>query len=360
LIGVNPPPHCQSILDIMPGRSREESWWSQRRDLQTLLQKFSRSAASDPRDNIYALLGLSSDACDNDLLRADYSKPVRTVINDAALFLLRCPELYDTDFLSGYNMPQFLRCVSALGSVALAWAQNTANEPLKSILIARDDLDVNWKDAGGVTLLLTAIRKRDKRTINLLLQRDGIDVNLKDEDGISPLIASVRAQQEDIVKLLLSHHDIDVNSRDTTEKTPLMLATENHEPVVVKSLLGCDGIDVNSKDSNGDTALHLAADFRVSAKNYTSIEFRSKEMAQNTEVARLILGCKDINVGMKNKMEETPLMLAVKNWNMEVVELLDVNSKNKYRRTALLTAVQKSVKSVRVFWRTVIQISGWK
>jgi len=125
-----------------------------------------------------------------------------------------------------------------------------------------------------------------------------------------------------------------------------MLATENREPVVVKSLLGCDGIDVNSKDSNGDTALHLAADFRVSANNYTSIEFRSKEMAQNTEVARLILGCKDINVGMKNKMEETPLMLAVRNSNTEVVKLLverddvDVNSKNRYGETALLIAVR--------------------
>ncbi|KAH8781826.1 heterokaryon incompatibility protein-domain-containing protein, partial [Hyaloscypha finlandica] len=90
LIGVAPPPHCQSILDIMPGPLREESWWSQNQDLRTLLLKFGKTAASDPRDNIYALIGLSSDACDSDLLRADYSKSVQEVIQDVVLFLLRC------------------------------------------------------------------------------------------------------------------------------------------------------------------------------------------------------------------------------------------------------------------------------
>lgn len=59
LMGITPDPHCQSILDIMPGRSREESRWSKRRDLHTLLVKFGKSNASDPRDNIYTLLGLS-------------------------------------------------------------------------------------------------------------------------------------------------------------------------------------------------------------------------------------------------------------------------------------------------------------
>jgi hypothetical protein len=249
----------------MPGRSREESWWSQKRDLQTLLQKFGRSAASDPRDNIYALLGLSSDACDSDLLLADYSKPVRTVIKDAAVFLLHCPELYYTDFLSDYAMSQFLDCVSVLSNMALAWAQNNVNQGLTKKLLARDDIDVNWKDAGGETPLLIAIKKYDRCIVNLEIQRE-IDTYWKDKDGISPLMrtAAMITQAEAIVKLLLSHHAIDVNSRDKSEKTPLMLATENREPVVVKSLLGCDGIDVNSKDSNGNTALHLAAGFRVS------------------------------------------------------------------------------------------------
>lgn len=37
LLMVTPNTHCQAVLDIMPGSSRLESWWSQRRDLYTLL-----------------------------------------------------------------------------------------------------------------------------------------------------------------------------------------------------------------------------------------------------------------------------------------------------------------------------------
>ncbi|OCK90799.1 uncharacterized protein K441DRAFT_731328 [Cenococcum geophilum 1.58] len=72
----DPELHCQAVLDIMPGQSRKDSWWSQKRDLYTLLVKFNGSEASDQRDIIYALLGISSNAHNNDSLRADYTKKV--------------------------------------------------------------------------------------------------------------------------------------------------------------------------------------------------------------------------------------------------------------------------------------------
>jgi hypothetical protein len=105
LMKVTTAPHLQAILDIMPGRSREDSWWSQKRDLRTLLVKFGESNASDPRDNIYALLGLSSDACDSDLLRVDYSKAVHDVTGDAVSFLIRSAALRHSNFLSEFTMP---------------------------------------------------------------------------------------------------------------------------------------------------------------------------------------------------------------------------------------------------------------
>lgn len=50
--------HTQAILDIMPGPLRQHSWYSEEHDLRTLLLKFRRSKASDPRDAVYALLGM--------------------------------------------------------------------------------------------------------------------------------------------------------------------------------------------------------------------------------------------------------------------------------------------------------------
>jgi hypothetical protein len=48
LVGVTPDPHCQAVLDIMPGYLRSYSWWNFGRDLYTLLLRFRESQASDP------------------------------------------------------------------------------------------------------------------------------------------------------------------------------------------------------------------------------------------------------------------------------------------------------------------------
>jgi hypothetical protein len=87
LLNLRPKPHCQAVLDIMPGWSRENSWWSTKRDLRALLYKFRASEASDPRDKIYALLGMCSDCNDPRGLRADYTKALPQVVHDATVFM---------------------------------------------------------------------------------------------------------------------------------------------------------------------------------------------------------------------------------------------------------------------------------
>ncbi|KAK5653683.1 hypothetical protein OQA88_8713 [Cercophora sp. LCS_1] len=88
ILGVVPGGNAQAILDVMPGRARKQSWWSDKRDLGTLLSKFRNSEATDPRDNVYALLGISSDACDIDVFRPDYEIPLGQVIQYTIAFLL--------------------------------------------------------------------------------------------------------------------------------------------------------------------------------------------------------------------------------------------------------------------------------
>jgi hypothetical protein len=84
-----PPPHCQSVLDVMPGFSRAGSWWAQKRDLGTLLRKFQVSKTSDERDKIYALLGMSTDAQDLQNLAIDYQRPTHEVVHEAITYMLQ-------------------------------------------------------------------------------------------------------------------------------------------------------------------------------------------------------------------------------------------------------------------------------
>ena len=82
------PPHCKPVLDIMAPSFRLSSWWAQTRDLRTLLLRFQGSKASDERDKIYALLGLSSDPLDAENVAIDYRKPTAQVVHEAVAYLL--------------------------------------------------------------------------------------------------------------------------------------------------------------------------------------------------------------------------------------------------------------------------------
>ncbi|KAF4987834.1 hypothetical protein FGRMN_10150 [Fusarium graminum] len=63
---------CLAILDIMPGPSKLKSWWNENRSLGMLLCKFKDCRATDPRDKVFALLGMASDI-QNSRIQVDYS-----------------------------------------------------------------------------------------------------------------------------------------------------------------------------------------------------------------------------------------------------------------------------------------------
>ncbi|KAK0741809.1 heterokaryon incompatibility protein-domain-containing protein [Apiosordaria backusii] len=76
----------QAVLDVMPGFRRSESWWSHKRTLGMLLQKFRDSEASDFRDKVFALLGMAPDA--EAAITPDYEKDPRHLVQQTASFLV--------------------------------------------------------------------------------------------------------------------------------------------------------------------------------------------------------------------------------------------------------------------------------
>ncbi|KAF2105430.1 heterokaryon incompatibility protein-domain-containing protein [Lophiotrema nucula] len=114
VVGVEPNSHCQAILDIMPGPLRESSWWKENRDLYTLVRKFGRrSEASDPRDMIYALLGVAELRQDYRVLLPDYTKSEAEVVAAATLALF---DLEDPPYCT---MKKFLESFGFLNTRAL-------------------------------------------------------------------------------------------------------------------------------------------------------------------------------------------------------------------------------------------------
>ena len=167
--------HCQSIIDIMPGSPRNGLWWAKKRDLYIMLGKFCNSKATDPRDKIYALLGISSDTCGTGLLKADYGKDLQDVVFNTASFLLNLNELNTRRFFN-QTLPEFLGKLEKLPSEVLQCAMNTGYE---------------W-----------AVEEGHEAVVKVLLER-GAELETKDDNGWTPLSRAAENGHEAVVKLLL-------------------------------------------------------------------------------------------------------------------------------------------------------------
>jgi len=86
IIGSPVSEQCQAVLDIMPGPLKTTKWWSQDRNLCTLLCKFKGSEAADPRDRVYALLGMASDVAMN-AIEADYAKEEQVIVQELCVYI---------------------------------------------------------------------------------------------------------------------------------------------------------------------------------------------------------------------------------------------------------------------------------
>lgn len=302
LLGIKPEAHCQSVLDIMPGSSRGQSWWSQKRDLHTLLVKFGESEATDPRDHIRALLGISSDAQDGALLQAEAEGDV---VKDTIAFLLHIPELREIKTSPGHwTIPRFFENIHSLSSAALVWAQYTNSILVAPILLARDDIDVNFKDKDGQTVLSRAIHGNQEWIISLLLVRDDLDVNWKDGIGETVLHTAVAEGRKERVALLLGRDDIDVNLQDGSDETALHTATDKGRTEIAKLLLTRADINVNLKNEKGETALNKAVGER------------------KTDMVKLLLMRDETKMNLKNEKWDELLWIMPREERIEMIKLI--------------------------------------
>ncbi|EHK19463.1 uncharacterized protein TRIVIDRAFT_2382, partial [Trichoderma virens Gv29-8] len=118
LLRVTPDSHCQSVLDIMPSLWRKFTRSSESRSLYRLLLNFGRSEATEPRDLVYALRGMSSDLAGklNDVLFPDYWKKEEDLINDVIRYIYHIDLKNLTWWPRPSSIRELLRDLPALGT----------------------------------------------------------------------------------------------------------------------------------------------------------------------------------------------------------------------------------------------------
>jgi ankyrin repeat protein len=387
-LGVNPDTHCQSVLDVMPGYSRQRSWWSRKRDLSTLLIKFGGSEATDTRDMVYALLGISSDACDCSAISADYSKTLQEVIEDTASFLLR-DSLTQGNAVLRTNAERGVKVLVQLlldsktgelgaafwasnGETPLSWAAKRGDEAVVKLLLKMETVDVNSRDNSNRTPLSWAAEKGQEAMAKLLLETGKVDVDSRDNGNRTPLSWAAEQGHEDIVKLLLDTGMVNVDSRDDGNRAPLLWAVKQGHEAVVKLLLESDKIVINPKDNKfGRTPLAWAAKrgdeavvklllktggADINSKDNLRSQTPLSYAAENGHkaVVRLLLKMENIDVNSKDsQLGQTPLSIAAERGHVDVVKQLiemdkvDADSKDgPYNRTPLSRAAENGHEAV--------------
>ena len=367
LLGLQPDPHCQAVLDIMPGVSRQTSWWKDRRDLYTLLRKFQKSKATDERDIVYALLGISSDACIAKALLPDYEKPLSQVIQDTTSFLLCHMHLDDSLYKSlDWTLPEFLCNLESLSSAVLGSASKDGQETMVELLLTTDGTEVEFKDGIGQTPLLLSAQNGHEAIVKLLLKTGKVDVDSKGGDDWTPLLKAVENGHEAVVKLLLETSKVDPDLKNRAGQTPLLLAAQNGHEAIVNLLLKTSKVDVDLKDDQ--TPLLLAA--KNGHKAVVKLLLESGQVDVNSKdrngwtpllyaiekghdaVVKLLLESDHVNAGLEDKEGWTPLSRAVRRGNETIVKLLlesghvDVDLKDRDNWTPLLYAAEKGNEAI--------------
>lgn len=232
------------------------------------------------------------------------------------------------------------------------------------------------------TLLNMALTKGDLESVKLLLSNQSINPNIKTivkkENETNENVAlniAIEKEYWDIARILLSIKEIDVNLKSTINrqvKTALSIAIEKNNMQFVKELISNSKINVNQpiKCSTYITSKHekcyyhnldeyddyMGYDDSDDYENYNYNNQGPKKVDQeknilyiaiennDIDLVKLLLARQDINVniltnqkidmifGEKNR--ETPLFLAVKIKNMEIIHMLlahpkiDINKKS--------------------------------
>lgn len=143
--------HTQAILDVMPrAGQRRDGWWKEKPDLVTLLRKFADSECSEPRDSVYALLGICSDKSARTVLRPDYEMPLDIFLRNTLCYALfgkiLDPEHYKLPATAMWNQPPN---GPHLTRDALLWALLNKSENVALRLI--DLEDKSWQQDFGLS-----------------------------------------------------------------------------------------------------------------------------------------------------------------------------------------------------------------
>ncbi|KAM0081989.1 Ankyrin repeat domain-containing protein 13D [Fusarium odoratissimum] len=223
-----------------------------------------------------------------------------------------------------------------------------------SLLLDREDLDVNQIDSKGRSALFLAVKTQNQTVLEELLKREDIKVNSFDEDWRTPLSLASATCRPSTVETLLRHPEIEVcfvdkngrtplvwsivngriknmkhllkignqaiNIPDKGGRTPLSWAAEKGSLTTVELLLNRAGVDKDKKDNGGRTALSWAVENKTRGNETKNGFFTPRQ--ENERIVELLIQTEGIDNNSEDKNGRTPFSWAATNADFSIVTYL--------------------------------------
>lgn len=240
-------------------------------------------------------------------------------------------------------------------------------------------LDLDIQDQKGYTPLHLAVQSRRLEVVNLILGHSLANVNCKAKDGNTPLWLSTYSSCDELTERLFAEKDINVNfvggrGRFETASTSLHhaatrldivvlrqllavpgvdpnLCVAGHSPIsiaayhgrmsTVACLLSIEGVEINAKDIIDPSLCRAVAHGHLEVVrllvqqggarlniNESTVETHETALciaARKLEMVQALLRHDQIDVNLRNRWFEDPLMLAVKSGHFSIVDALVAN-----------------------------------
>ncbi|HJD58867.1 MAG TPA: ankyrin repeat domain-containing protein [Rickettsia endosymbiont of Ceroptres masudai] len=264
----------------------------------------------------------------------------------------------------------------------------TSSNLHKFLSIQHDDLN-DISDRHGNTLLHDAIKLGKMIFINHLIAQD-IDINKPNAFGITPLHLAVQNTNDNITKFLLQHSAVyDIPTKDN--KTALYLSKYGNTQIlkIVHSLFQSSNLShdlekmisrfssykdaydpanpmiflINVRNNQGQTLLHKSIALNDKDATLLILEYNKEYIGINNTIK--LAHAKEyvaLDVSLQDLQGNTPLHLAARNGNIEIINALisenpDINVKNNLGYTPIFIAGHHGHKNIVKILLTKIHIS---
>ncbi|KAL7835585.1 hypothetical protein SRHO_G00279320 [Serrasalmus rhombeus] len=205
--------------------------------------------------------------------------------------------------------PELMKSRDEGGASLLHHATANGNlEVIRLIVATVGPEELNAQDDQGQTPLHWAVEKNQEESCSLLLEL-GADPNILSMALMSPLHLAISRECNNLVQLLVSSGRVDVNLEGDLGNTPVMMAC-SHNNCQALHILFKYGAKLCHQNKLGHYAIHTVA-FAGAKDAMEVILLKGEELGVSTSV----------HVNYLDKSKSSPLHLAVRGGNIEVIKL---------------------------------------